>query len=112
MTAFETIEAQQRGKENTPAWMVGQQLKDIIRREPWNEALLAQDLAVPEMSLEKAAGQIKAWADKQPRKGNCVCVPPNVAEDILRKFYGLREGPEAGVEPPERAELLDLSSFL
>lgn len=48
MTAFELIEAQQLGKENTPAWMVGQQLKDIIRRESWNGALLAQDLAVPE----------------------------------------------------------------
>ena len=114
MSAIKKIEAQQVGLENTPAWMVGEQLKDILRREPWNEELLAQDLDVKEMSLQKAAAQIKAYADKQPRKGSCVCVPPNVAEKILREFYGLSE-----VAPNETTKstagsgkILDFSAFL
>lgn len=114
MNAIEKIEAQQIGLENTPAWMAGEQLKDIIRREPWNEELLAQDLEVKEMSLQKAAAQIKAYADKQPRKGNCVCVPPNVAEKILREFYGLQAAaPEQTSKPAETGKkILDFSAFL
>ena len=114
MSAVDKIEVQQKGCENTPAWMVGKQLKDILRREPWNEELLAQDLDVKEMSLQKAAAQIEAWADKQPRKGNCVCVPPNVAEKILREFYGLQAAaPEQAPKPAEtRKKILDFSAFL
>ena len=48
------------------------------------------------MSLEKAEQRIKAKADelrKSMHNASCVCVPPNVAEAILREFYGL---PAAG----------------
>lgn len=96
MTVFEKIEAQQRGKENTAAWMVGQQLKDICRADPHCAELVLQDLDNPEMSIDKAERQLDAYARKQSRKNNGVCVPPNVAEDILRKFYGL---PEAAPAP-------------
>ena len=34
MTVFEKIEAQQKGKEGTPAWMVGEQLKEICAGDP------------------------------------------------------------------------------
>ena len=34
MTVFEMIDAQQKGKENTAPWMVGEQLKDICRADP------------------------------------------------------------------------------
>lgn len=96
MTVFEKIEAQQKGKENTAAWMVGQQLKDICNADSHCAELVLQDLDNPEQSLEKAAAQIKAYADKQPKVDRCVVVPPNVAEDIIRKFYGL---PDASAAP-------------
>lgn len=115
MTVFERIEAQQKGKENTPAWMVGEQLKDICRSDPHCAELILQDLDNPDMSIEKAECQLKAWADKQKRTGNCVCVPPNVAENILRKFYGLPEASsrEAAPSPAEDAPLgLDLLSLV
>lgn len=116
MTVFEKIEAQQKGHENTDRWMVGEQLKDILRGDPSLEEIVDQDLDQAEMSLEKAAGKIKAWADEQHRKakGNCVCVPPNVAEKIIREFYGL---PEAGKPTPKpvqthrESDTLDLASF-
>lgn len=100
MTVFEMIEAQQKGKENTSVWMVGEQLKGICREDSACEKFVAEDLQNPDMTLEKCEAKIKAWADKQKRKGNCVCVPPNVAEGIIREFYGLPTVEEqANVEP-------------
>lgn len=91
--AIQLIEQQQKGIENTAPWMAGEQLKDICRQEPENAELIAQDLAIPEMSLAHAETKIKAWADSQNknRKGSCFCVPLSVAEDILREFYGLQK---------------------
>lgn len=115
MTVFEIIEAQQAGQEGSPAWMVGEQLKEICWAEPHSAELLAEDLADESMGLTVAAGKIKAWADKQKRTGNCVCVPPNVAEGILREFYGLpgreEKQPVMQVKPSDGPELLDLASF-
>ena len=92
VSVFEKIEAQQKGKENTVPWMVGEQLKDICRREPLATELVEKDLDVKEMSLVECEKKIKAYADSH-KKGSCAVVPPNVAEKIIRKFYGI---PEAG----------------
>lgn len=119
MSAFEKIEAQQKGRENTAAWMVGEQLKDICRREPGCAEILEKDLEVQAMSLASAEAKIKEWADKQKRNAGCVVVPPQVAEDILRKFYGLPPREEAAAAPKQAApreteagELLRLEDFL
>ena len=125
MTVFEKIEAQQKGRENTDIWMVGEQLKDICRADPACAAIVAEDLENKAMSLEAVARKIKEYADAQKRKqkGNRVCVPPNVAEQIIREFYGL---PAAGASAATDAALdaesmpasnisggfLDLDSFL
>ena len=112
MTVFENIEAQQKGKENTAAWMVGEHLKDICRGDPHCADLVEQDLENASMSIVEAEKKIKAYADKQKRTGNCVCVPPNVAEKIIREFYGL---PEAGTAPEPATpslRLLDLGDLI
>lgn len=117
MTVFEKIEAQQKGLEGTDAYMAGQQLKEICRREPECAQLVLTDLDNPDMSLKAAAGKIKAWADakRKETKAKCVCVPPDVAEGILRKFYGLPDAQDAGQSQPEpmteAAPILDLASF-
>ena len=117
MTVFEKIEAQQKGLEGTDSYMAGQQLKEICRREPECAQLVLTDLDNPDMSLKAAAGKIKAWADAKQKetKAKCVCVPPDVAEGILRKFYGLPDAPDAGQSQPEpvteAAPILDLASF-
>lgn len=71
--------------------MVGQQLKDILRGDPALEEIVDKDMDVKEMSLANAANKIKAWADEQHKKtkGSCVCVSPDVADGIIREFYGL-----------------------
>ena len=110
----ELIEAQRKGKEDSPVWMVGEQLLEIAAGEPDSLELLKQDLTVPEMSLENAEKQIKAWADKH-KKGSCCCVSPKVADGILRKFYGLKTLDEKKSEAKEAEKqntLIDIDSFL
>lgn len=99
MTVYEKIAAQQNGYENTDIWMVGQQLKDILRGDPTLEEIVDKDMDVKDMSLANAAKKIKAWADAQHKKAksSCVCVPPDVAEGIIREFYGL---PACGASEP------------
>ena len=98
--------------------MVGEQLKDICAGDPHCAELVAQDLENKDMSIQKAAGKIKAFADElhKKQKGNCVCVPPNEAEKIIRKVYGLPEAsaPKLAVirpEEPKEPAVLDLSAF-
>ncbi len=118
MTVFQMIESQQKGKENTAPWMVGEQLKDICRADTRCAEIVAQDLQNKDMSIDNCEKRIKAWADKN-KKGNFSCVSPNVAEDIIRKFYGLpeRNAAAAPVAEPEmatqsRSKLLSLADFI
>lgn len=118
MSAIEKITELQKGIENTPAWMVGEQLKDICREEPDSAELVEKDLEGKGMGLTDCAAKIKAWADKQKRTGNCVCVPPQVAEGIIREFYGLPGKSERTpaddliARAQEDDGMLDLSAFL
>ena len=120
MSAIEKIEAQQKGKEGTPAWMVGQQLKEICRREPQCGELVEKDLDA--INLDAVAAKLKAYADEQHKKGkgNCVCITPDVAEGIIRKAYGLPDAAQEPIPEPAREEkpkqeagvFLDLADFL
>ncbi len=116
MSVFEKIEAQQKGRENTAPWMVGEQLKEICRNDLSCAALVDKDLDNPSMSIAEAEKKIKAWADKN-KKGSCAVVPPNVAEKIIREFYGL---PEVGEDQktstipfaPKSVKKLDIMDLL
>lgn len=116
----EMIANQQKGKENTPAFMIGEQLKDMARQQPGIVELLKQDLEVPEMSLVSAAKKLQEYSDKNRRNAKCFCITPMVAEGILRKFYGLpaqeqqeqqAQAPTANLSPVESTHI-DLSDFL
>ena len=109
---LELIAAQQKTLgEYDPARMVGYQLADICRAEPESAALICTDLEGKGMGLVDAAGKIKAKADEIHRKskgGGGVAVPPWIAEDVLRAFYGLPErvwgpGREPGGDEGTRA---------
>ena len=114
MDVFEKITALQMGKEGTAPWMVGEQLKDICRREPECAELVEKDLDVKGMGLADCEKKIKAYADSH-KKGNCAAVPPNVAEDIIRKFYGLPDRREEKPVAPVQAQpsgFIDLTDFI
>lgn len=124
MNVYEKIAAQQKGKENTDVWMVGEQLKDILRADPALEEIVDQDLDVKEMDLVHCAKKIKAKADEIHKqvKGNCVCITPAMAEGIIRDFYGLpasgsapapvTQAVPAPAQKQEEADILDFADFL
>ena len=117
MNVFEKIEAQRKGKEYTDIWMAGQQLMDILRADPSLEDIVDKDLDVKGMDLAACANKIKAWADEKHKtvKARCICVPPDVAEGIIREFYGLPAVNEARREESQRLDeddALDFSDFL
>lgn len=110
--AIARLEAQQsKVKPRSPQWMVGEQLKDICRREPRSAELIAQDLENDSMSITEAEKKIKAYADGH-KTGNFSCVTPIEAEKILREFYGLPNPDEVTAPPPATKKLVDLSDFL
>lgn len=111
MNVYEKIAAQQKGKENTDVWMVGEQLKGILRADPTLEEIVAQDLDVKEMGLAFCAKKIKAKADEIHKhvKGNCVCITPDVAEGIIREFYGLPSGDPAPAPAPAAQSVVGMA---
>lgn len=113
--AIAKIEAQQP-KEQNAVWMVGEQLKDMLRREPHLAELVSQDLNCEQMTLANCEKQIKAFSDKnKPKSATCFCVAPVHAERIIREFYGLTEVaapvPDAATAPATGGNLVDLTKF-
>ena len=112
---YDLIAEQQKGHENKPRFMIGEQLKEIAEREPLSAELLERDLEISEMSLEAAEKHFQAYSDKQSGKKGTFCITPVVAERLLREFYGLPSPEENDPEKKEAdgsAGYIDLSSFL
>ena len=105
--AIEAIEKQQP-KERTAVWMVGEQLKDILRNEPGLAEMVLQDLENESQSIKACEKKIREYADKH-KTGNFACVIPAEAERIIREFYGLHA--EAAAVPKPAGEVIDLSAF-
>lgn len=107
---IEKITQQQAGKENTTVFMCGEQLKDICRQSPEYAELVLKDLDDPEMTIEKAEEKIHEYSDKNKPKGaKSFGVPPDVAENIIREFYGLgaAQKTDSGA-----GNIINLSDFL
>lgn len=110
--AIAAIEEQQKGLKRGTVWMVGEQLKDICRREERSAELIGTDLREnKDMSLQKAEAKIRTFV-----KGNGGCASPWEAESILREFYGLGEPlsePELEQKKPEKTgKVVNLADFL
>ena len=101
----EKISEQQKGLENSPAFFVGEQLKGICSASEEIAEIVLTDLENPDMSIVKAEAQIKKYADENRKGANSFCVTPDIAEKIIRKFYGVD-----GIEvPPEKSSVKDAS---
>ena len=112
---YDLIAEQQKGHENKPRFMIGEQLKEIAEREPLSAELLERDLEIEEMNLEAAEKHFQEYADKNHGKAKAFCITPKVAERLLREFYGLPIPEENAPEKKEAdssAGYIDLSSFL
>ena len=106
------IREQQKGRETSPEFMIGEQLLDMARRSPLTAELLEQDLAVKEMALTAASAALKKYADDHHKGAKCFCITPVVAERILREFYHLPEEDAAQPTPNGSAPIVNLADFL
>ena len=105
----EIISEQQKGHENTDVFGIGEQLKDMAEGNAKITELLINDLTTDGMKLKDAAQVLKKHADSIRGKSNVVCITPKVADELLRKFYGL---PSAQEKEQVAAPAIDLSDFL
>lgn len=107
--AISKIEAQQQGKKGTSVWYVGEQLKDICRENVHNADIVSTDLDNPDMSIEKCERKIEEYA-RNHKSGNCGCCPPDVADRIIREFYGIPTADDS--TPAKQPDLIDLADFM
>ena len=115
MNYKEIIETQQKGHENKPRFMIGEQLKEIAEREPLSAELIERDLQIEEMNLAAAEKRFQEYAEKNHGQARTFCITPKVAERLLREFYGLPIPEDGAVEKKDgepSAEYIDLSTFL
>ena len=109
-------EQQAKYKQFSPQHCVGEQLKDICMAEPASAELIAQDLAVKEMSIGEAEKKIREFASKH-REGNCGVCPPREADRILREFYGLQPAAKMqqmaeNAAKPQQTTFLDFDDLI
>lgn len=107
----EIILQQQEGHQNDPVFMIGEQLKEMAEGDDKVTELLIQDLQAANMKLSDAAKELQKYSDENRGKAKCFCITPKVAEDILRKFYGLPERKEPRCSD-NTAPTIDLTDFL
>lgn len=117
--ATELIQKQQSGKVNTPAFVIGLHLIDMMKQDGRIASILEEDLQSPEMSLERCAQKLKDAADAKHRetKSNTICITPLEAEKIIRKFYGLPDPEEMQEEkkqedPAELPDIIELEDLI
>lgn len=107
---IERINKQQEACQNSPALVVGEHLKDILRANPDCAEIVLQDLDVKEMSIVECEKKIKAYADKH-RNGNVGFCPPHEAEKIIKKFYGISSD-DGELGQANNTGFIDLLSFM
>lgn len=105
--AIELIEKQQP-KRRDAVWMVGEQLKDILRGEPDKAELVKNDLEHGGMSLTACEKEIAVRAKKNST-GNVGVVTPIEAEECIRKYFGLpARGAVSAPSPVKQSKVVDL----
>ncbi len=102
--------AEQQTAERTPVWMVGEQLKELLRDQPELAEIVLEDLDGKPEALAKCEKKIKEFADRN-KKGHFACVIPAEAERIIREFFGLPKRGERPAEPRGKP-MLNLVDFL
>ena len=110
------IEQQQKQlKEGSPAWCVGEQLKDIVRAaSPEAVEIIGTDLGNKGMGITDCEKKIAAFAS-QHRSGSVGFCGPKDAERIILKFYGVQAGTidtMVTVERPAKRKLINIADFM
>lgn len=103
---MELITAQQGTDQNNPVYWVGEQLKDIVRCTPGTAELVAKDIEHGGMTVATCERKIKAYADGH-KSGSKAVVPPPVADQIIREYFGLGTKEAAAQKTTTALNLMD-----
>ena len=105
-SAIEAISAQQPKLRND-VWMVGEQIKDMIRAEPEWAVMIEMDIKNKDQNLEAIAKKIRERASKN-KVGGFGCVTPAEAEEIIRATFCI---PDHEEEKPAPSNVISLEDF-
>lgn len=84
---LQAIEEQQKKLGDSPAFWVGEQLKDILRETPAAAQIVLEDFSAGH-TVAECEKKIKEYADKH-RRGSAGFCPPQEADRIIREFFGI-----------------------
>lgn len=93
-------EQQKELKQDSPAFCVGEQLKDICSKSPKYVELVLQDLDQPQGNIKELAKKLQEYSDKHHKGAGCFCITPMIADKIIRNFYGLPDAEQIEIEAP------------
>jgi|GEM_PF-3397174 len=96
--------------EFSPVRMVGRQLMDIVGQNEQVAAVVLEDLKGGH-TVHKCEAEIYKWA-KAHKTGNRACCPPDIADGIIRKYFGLPENGEKTQQPKQKNKTINLTDFL
>lgn len=99
--------------EYSPVRGVARQLMDIIGQDQQAAAIVLEDLKGG-LTVKGCEEEIKKWVDKH-HKGNSGYCPPDIAEGIIRKYFGLAKAdaePAPAPQPKPKAKIINLEDFL
>lgn len=109
---LQAIEEQQKKLGDSPAFWVGEQLKDILRETPAAAQIVMEDFSAGH-TVAECEKKIKEYADKH-RRGSAGFCPPQEADRIIREFFGItgctQAAIPAGKRTPRRA--INLADFM
>lgn len=109
---LQAIEEQQKKLGDSPAFWVGEQLKDILRETPAAAQIVMEDFSAGH-TVAECEKKIKEYADKH-RRGSAGFCPPQEADRIIREFFGIT-GCTQGATPAEKRtarRAINLADFM
>ncbi len=98
--------------EYSPVRGVAHQLMDIVGHNEQAATIVLGDLKNG-LSVKGCEKEIKKWVDKN-HKGNSGYCPPHIADDIIRKYFGLAKADAEPQQPKPKAKskTINLADFL
>lgn len=101
------IRAQQKGKEKSPVYCVGEQLLELCEANPEFEKIVLADIDTKGMTISDCEKKIHEQANKNG--GFCSYKD---ADKIIREFYGLPAPGEKPQKQMSKVPVLNLADFM
>ena len=105
---LQAIEEQQKKLGDSPAFWVGEQMKDILRETPAAAQIVLEDFSAGH-TVADCEKKIKAYARQHHG-----CCPPTEADRIIREFFGITGCTQAAAPAEKRParRVINLADFM